>query len=305
MKLKEQTAGQRIERIRGDRTQAEFGALLGGASQSAVSAWERDDKDRAPSSAIYFRLAALADDPDDVGFFLEQGGVPSEAVISVADALLKKGEVKMDAILGTAEEKLKDQMADQRQMADEGKVVLAQPFADEDATGQQAPLLIPVPAFLVPHRASARYKIAPGPPAFEGVRRGFSPGDILVFDTFKKREIDTSIGEELVAQVKHRRGSLPGGLFLGRLFHVYEHGKRNTIFGAADRPEASRGDLAGLSLRLVPDLEANYEKHPHSGEWLPPHDHYLYSDFEILGAFITRFSSGTMELWKQRARGQG
>ncbi|MGB9485930.1 MAG: helix-turn-helix transcriptional regulator, partial [Terriglobia bacterium] len=149
MKEKPATVGERIKAIRGEMSQAEFGQLLD-SSQGAVSAWERDDKDRSPSAAIYFRLAALAHDPDDSIFFLQQAGLDPDAVISVADVLLKEGEVKMDTILATAEQVLNEQLGDQQQRAKEGKDFIVPPYND----AQALPFEVSVPTSLVSNRAS-------------------------------------------------------------------------------------------------------------------------------------------------------
>jgi transcriptional regulator with XRE-family HTH domain len=84
------TIGERIEKLRNDRgqTQTEFAKGVG-VTQGAVSAWERDDKDRAPSSDIFFRLAGLASESEDSLFWLEQAGVTPQALLAAANKILE------------------------------------------------------------------------------------------------------------------------------------------------------------------------------------------------------------------------
>ncbi len=77
------TVGERISKLRGAKTQADFARALK-VTQGAVSAWERNDKDRAPSADIYFRLASLADNPEDSLYFLGRAGLDPQAVYAVA-----------------------------------------------------------------------------------------------------------------------------------------------------------------------------------------------------------------------------
>jgi transcriptional regulator with XRE-family HTH domain len=119
MKQKGETLGERIRRIRGKRHQAEFGKRLG-VSQGAVSAWERNDKDRLPSADIYFRLATLASRPDDQAFFLQEAGLSREVIVSAANKLVK------DRIVHPKE----------------GDMVLVQPFQEDTQESQeQIPVL--------------------------------------------------------------------------------------------------------------------------------------------------------------------
>lgn len=98
MKRKTETAGERIRRIRkdGQQDQRSFGARVG-AAQGTVSAWERDDKDRAPSADMYFRLATLATKPEDQVFFLQRAGLSREVIISAANKLLREQIVRPEA----------------------------------------------------------------------------------------------------------------------------------------------------------------------------------------------------------------
>ena len=81
--MKGPTVGERIRKLRGKRLQVEFAKKLG-VTQGAVSAWERNDKDRAPSADAYVRLGNLADDPQDSLYFWKQGGLDPQAILSAA-----------------------------------------------------------------------------------------------------------------------------------------------------------------------------------------------------------------------------
>jgi len=83
-----ETTGQRIRRMRKSRgeDQVPFGKKMG-VGQGTVSAWERDDKDRAPSADMYFRLAILAAEPDDQAYFLQKAGLSGSVILSAADKI--------------------------------------------------------------------------------------------------------------------------------------------------------------------------------------------------------------------------
>jgi transcriptional regulator with XRE-family HTH domain len=89
MKSEIETVGQRIKRIRNalGMDQEPFGKRLG-FGQGTVSAWERDDKDRAPSAEAYFRLATIATRPEDRVFFLRQAGLSQGIILSAAERIL-------------------------------------------------------------------------------------------------------------------------------------------------------------------------------------------------------------------------
>lgn len=134
MKPKGETLGQRIYRIRGKTKQAEFGKRIG-VSQGAVSAWERDDKDRLPSADTYFRLAVLAPLDSDKAFFLQKAGLSRETIVSAANELIG------------------DQVVHPR----ESDVVLIQPLGQntEGTAGQRPPLR--VTANIAPNPTTTRY----------------------------------------------------------------------------------------------------------------------------------------------------
>ena len=286
---------KRIKALRGEQTQAEFAKLLG-VTQPMVSSWEagRD----VPSSEMYLRLANAAGrarSSDNCGFFLEQAGV------------------QMDAILATAEEKLRERMGDQKQMEDEGKVVLVQAFAEGLPTSAQKLPQLSVEASQVAHKASTYYiKMDPPPWPQDSQRRGFVPGETIVFDTFRASpDVENFNGEEVLVRLE-RRKELPGGFFLGRLLFVGEgHGskKRHIVLAPSDRCEGHFGELApgspswpgGQLIRLGRSHDyvqnAGHQSAARVDNW------YEFSDDNILGRVIARFPAGSTEEWKRRAHG--
>jgi transcriptional regulator with XRE-family HTH domain len=136
MKQKVETLGQRIKRIRGKTYQADFGKRLG-VSQGAVSAWERDDKDRLPSADIYFRLAALGSHAEDQAFFLQKAGLSREIIVSAANKLIGHPIVRPK----------------------EGDIVLIEPFREEAQGSQEQLPALRLTANLAPDPTSMRYVI--------------------------------------------------------------------------------------------------------------------------------------------------
>jgi transcriptional regulator with XRE-family HTH domain len=86
--MKKITIGERISKLRGPKTQAEFAKELR-VTQGAVSAWERNDKDRAPSADVYFRLGSLAENPEDSLYFWGLAGLDAQAILSAAGKVFK------------------------------------------------------------------------------------------------------------------------------------------------------------------------------------------------------------------------
>jgi len=192
MKPKGETLGERIRRIRGETYQAEFGKRLG-VSQGAVSAWERDDKDRLPSADIYFRLAMLASLPEDQAFFLQKAGLSREVIVSAANKLVKDGVVH----------------------AKEGDMVSIRPLRQDVRGNQEQVAALQLAASLAPDPTSMRYivvnddfagpdVISEFPPNSQGdlstesIEVGpqtFSPlemGDIILLDISRSDAVDLS-----------------------------------------------------------------------------------------------------------------
>jgi transcriptional regulator with XRE-family HTH domain len=136
MKQKGETLGERIRRIRGETFQAEFGKRLG-VSQGAVSAWERDDKERLPSADIYFRLATLASLAEDQAFFLEKAGLSREIIASAANKLVKDRIMRPKG----------------------GDIVLIQPFRENVQGSQEQVPALRLTANLAPDPTSMRYAV--------------------------------------------------------------------------------------------------------------------------------------------------
>jgi transcriptional regulator with XRE-family HTH domain len=151
--MRQKTTGETIRAMRDalGMNQEEFGRLLD-SSQGAVSAWERDDQDRSPSGVIFFRLAALAFDPDDSIFFLARAGIQPDSVVSLA-ALLGKGGINMDSILPIAERVLGEKLDLKSQRELEGKDFIVPPF--EGTKG--LPFDVTVPASRVSNLSSTSY----------------------------------------------------------------------------------------------------------------------------------------------------
>jgi transcriptional regulator with XRE-family HTH domain len=259
MEKKGATAGQRIRAIRGEKmSQAEFGQLLD-SSQGAVSAWERDDTERSPSAAIYFRLAALAQDPEDSIFFLKQAGLQPDSVISVA-ALLAKGGVKMDAILPAAEQLLKERMGEQKQLEDEGKVVLVPPFAEGVWATQQSLLRRTVDADKVTNKASTFYIVAPLPPVHGSTGHDVIPGETIFFDSFEASTQRFFPFWHQVVLINPPNGK---DLLIGRVTLLESAQGWHLVLGPADLPEHSwRLDGAHILATLDPERYADKAKSP-------------------------------------------
>jgi len=287
----------RIKEVRDklDQTQAQFAKQLG-VTQPMVSSWEagRD----VPSSEMYLRLAntvGLAGNSDSCLFFLEHAGL------------------QMDAILPTAEEKLKERMGDQKQMEDQGKVVLVPAFTEGLATSGQDLPLVPVEASRVPHKASTYYIVAQPPPwPWDSQRRGFVPGETIVFDRFRASpDIENFIGEQVLVRLE-RRKELSGGLFLGRLLSIgLGSGSkgRHIVLAPSDRCAGSSAELGpaspswpgGQLIRLGRSHDYVHNLGHQSAH--PVEDWYEFSDDNILGRVIARFPGGAPEEWKRRAHG--
>lgn len=272
MSQKTPTGGERISKIRGGMTQEEFGKLLD-SSQGAVSAWERDDKDRSPSAAIYFRLAALARDPDDTVFFLGQAGLQPEAVTSVYQMLLRKGRVKMDdTLLATAENELKQRMGDGKQMEEKGKIVPIKPFgrgrwADQKSLPEEL-----IEAWRVKNKASTYYIIANPPETYGAVGTAVAPRDTIVFDA-SETSSERLIGLEVLVDSGNT-------LSIGRVVHTREHpGHRLALALASDGPD-----------RWGPILLDS------------PHHPMQELTGQILGRVIARFPAAPDEFWIRQAQ---
>jgi transcriptional regulator with XRE-family HTH domain len=282
--MKKKTAGERIRDIRGEMSQADFGQLLD-SSQGAVSAWERDDKDRSPSAAIYFRLAALAHDPDDSIFFLNQAGLRPDAVITVADVLLKKGEVKMNAILATAEQVLKQQLGDQQQRAKEGRDFIVPPYPGVERLSFD----ISVPALLVSNQATTFYLPVGTKDMFRQVGHNVEAGDILVFDSREVSSYEEIAGEKVVVEFED-------GPYVGRLGYVAEGLTHHLVIGPSDVPPAN------WAFHVTPDLKVIHSHHAPGSRYEGQSRRERDEVQRYLGIWLAQFSTGAHDWWKKMAQ---
>ena len=281
MKQKTATVGERIKAIRGDISQAEFGALLD-SSQGAVSAWERDDKDRSPSAAIYFRLAALARDAEDAIFFLQQAGLQPDAVMSVA-ALLAKGGVKMDAILATAEQVLKQQLGEQQQRAKEGKDFIIPPYPGI----KKLPFEVSVPAVLVSNQATTFYLPVVARDMSRRVGHNVEHGDILVVDN-RDVAYDEIVGEKVVLEFED-------GLYVGRVGYVAEGVTHHLVIGPSDVPPAN------WQFHTTPDLRIIRSSHAPGSRYESQSRREPDKGGQYFGLWVAQFNIGAQEYWKKMA----
>jgi transcriptional regulator with XRE-family HTH domain len=305
------TAGERIRAIRGEKSQEEFGKLLD-SSQGAVSAWERDDKDRSPSAAIYFRFAALANDFDDSVFFLEQAGLQPDAVVTVANMLLKRGEVNMDAILATAESRLIERFKDHWEIQKEGKDVIARPFPGDPSMAQYPNLN--VPGMFVSTVASLYYIVAPASPfgsmspfgsssPFRAHGGGFAPGDLIFFEgsNVEWPDIEKYIGESVLLRLKQEAG-MPGGLFIGRLGFINEGDKKHIVAAPRDiHPSNWSRHTPLLNLGGSHGKSEEFRSRARNAGGTTHQD--WYNAPELLGKVVALFNCETVEQWKRSARG--
>jgi len=203
--MKKITIGGRISKLRGGKTQAEFAKELG-VTQGAVSAWERNDKERAPSADVYFRLGSLAHDPDDSLFFWKLAGVGSQALLLAANKVFK----------GSFTPPRK------------GEIVRLSPLPG--GLGQRGGELV-FPAALVPNPATTYFVRFTKRPLY-----WFGPGDTLVVDTHDgdKPDLSPLAGSVVLIQLPFRRGpkgelldnpDKDKGVLMGRLWLSGSEGK--------------------------------------------------------------------------------
>lgn len=187
--------GERIENLRKAQgmTQAQFAEAVG-VSQGRMSEWESGEA--TPSAEGYVKLAAQAgrSDPSEALFFWRQAGIGPEALTSVADFLLKGGEVQMNPILSTAEKILKDRMADQAALEQEGRVVLVPALPEGLCRIWQSGPPIPVAAKDVPNPASTYWVELPRAPYNDALSHGRLVIDVsdakpMLFSPFRDRVV--------------------------------------------------------------------------------------------------------------------
>lgn len=283
---KAETIGKRIEKVRmgQEMTQAEFSKAIG-ASQGRLSEWESGVT--IPSAEGYVKLAAQAakSDPDEALFFWTQAGLQPDAVISVADVLLKIGDVKMDAILATAEQVLKQQLGDQQQRAKEGKDFIVPPYPGVE----RLPFEVPVSALRVSNQATTYYLPVVGKDMFSRVGHNVEHGDILVFDSHEISSYDEIAGEKVVIEFKD-------GLYVGRLGYVAEGVTSHLVIGPSDVPPANWAFHVTPDLRLIRSYHAPDSRFESQSRRIPDEVQRYW------GLWLDQFNIGAQESWKKMAR---
>lgn len=175
--------------------QVEFAGRLE-VTQATISSWEAGDEDRAPSAEAYFRLAGLASYPENL-WFLKQAGVDPQAVVSIADKILKERGAPPKA----------------------GEVIRVPRLCVAPEGKEEANPLLILPAEFTPSRESTKWFTLDKENASFPVKAG----DIAVVDTSHAGAQDLVLSPFFNTVVLMEFGSesahegLPRGLFLGQL----------------------------------------------------------------------------------------
>jgi transcriptional regulator with XRE-family HTH domain len=278
--MRQKTTGETIRamRVALGMNQEEFGRLLD-SSQGAVSAWERDDQNRSPSGVIYFRLAALAFDPDDSIFFLAQAGIQPDLVVSVA-ALLGKGGINMDPILPIAEAVLGEKLELKSQRELEGKDFIVPPLKGTQAV----PFDVTIPASKVSNLASTFYMVVGTKSVYARAGCGVRAGDIVVLDNHEISSYDEILGQRAVFQFED-------GLFVGQLSYISEGATRHLVAGPSDEPASNWAFRRTLNLRVISSQASSLDPGWHGKLHAP----------EYLGLWIAQVGADTPAEWKRMA----
>jgi transcriptional regulator with XRE-family HTH domain len=135
---KRPSIGKRIRALREARhdTQAELAKCLG-VTQGAISAWERDDKERAPSAEAFFRLANLAENPEDKVLFLGKAGIAPETITSAARKIAK--------------DFVEDHIERAKVLKDKGDVILIRRYRETAQGIEKAGPRVPLPTEFIPN----------------------------------------------------------------------------------------------------------------------------------------------------------
>ncbi len=276
MTSKKETVGERIRRIRGEMSQADFGALkLNGVSQSTVSAYEVDDKDRTPSAVVFVQLAALSVSPEDANFFLEQARLNPETVASLATSIFKRGDVPLPEEIKSMVPEYATSLA--------SKVFVVPPFEGQSKLDFD----LTIPRALVNNESSIFYLVANSRGTFGSAGSGVDPNDILVFER-KDFSMDMpDIGEKVLAE-------FADGLHVGRLGYMGDGGKRFLVIGPSDVPP---DNWALVHTRILARVEQPLEP-PRPGEF-----HFRIEKVKrYFGLWVAQFGAGAHPFWKKRAR---
>jgi transcriptional regulator with XRE-family HTH domain len=199
---KSSESGKQIRELRDELglKQVEFAERLG-VTQATISSWEAGDEDRAPSAEAYIHLALLASYPKSLWFW-KQAGIDPEAIVSVADKILK--ERGAPAKVGEAVRRPRYRMIDRGR---------------EEA----GPLLILPGEFILNPGSTVCFVLDGKSASFV-----FAPGDIVVVDASDVEVPDLALSpffdkivlmefnaESLRKNMPHYHG--PEGLFIGKL----------------------------------------------------------------------------------------
>lgn len=288
-------AAGRIEGLRNSlgMTQTQFAEALG-VSQSRISEWGAGTA--TPSAEAWIKLAALAakGDPSEALFFWTQLGTQPEALLSVADMLLK------------------DRVRDSKPLEDEGKVVLIPPFTEGAWKSQQSRPPLRLDATGVSNKASTYYIVAQPPSVWDAGRRGFIPGQTIFFDASgaSTQRFQRFRGQEVL--VNFEKGGIPAwseGLFVGQADIDSQAGTTHLVLGRSDTPRGNwRPDetFTLMSFQPAHHMPASIRErsHPHHPESHHQEWNRAYRDAEselvsrlrfpeqcrVLGRVIARFS---------------
>ena len=186
----------------------------------------------------------------------------------------------MDAILPTVEGILKKRTGDQKQMEDEGKVVLVPPFKGTEPI----PFEVTVPASLVSNLSSTFYEIVGTKNIYGRAGHGVRAGDILVLDKREISSYDEILAEKVVLE-------FDDGPFVGQLGYVSEGVTRHLAIGPFD------GVPGSWTLSTTPDLRiiSSYHSNRNLPE-RPPHEIRRY-----MGLWVAQYGAEAAAEWKRMA----
>ena len=282
--MAQETTGDVIRRMRKALgiSQKELSEKLD-CSQGALSSWESDDPQRSPSAAICLRLSALAFDPDDSIFFLTQGGISPDVVVSVA-AQLCKGGVNMDPILPVVEQALGEKLGLKSEREVEGMDFIVPPVKGM----KSLPFEVSVPATLVSNLTSTVYIVATAKDPFTRAGYGVDPGDIIVFDT-DAASYGGGLGEKVVFR-------FADGLYVGRLGYISDAAVPRLVIGPSDEPPSNWSFHTSPKMRIIESFHVT-PPHPDALAHRPEH-----KGGDLLGVWLAQYSTGAQESWKRAAK---
>ncbi len=220
--------------------QTQLGAAVETA-QSIVSRWLSDTDPARPSVEALIRLGALAAtaDPAEAAFFWEQTGIDASVLAPLAQAALKL------------------RMGDQKELQEQGKIVLVPPYGRGEWAHRASLDPIALSAGLVENPASTFYIVAD--PNRDGF--GHRDGETIVFDVSgaPTRKVSPFVGRYVLmdfqgAGKRMLQSAEPWGLVTGkvRVFHNSQRVRFVTLFrfGAHVGQNPYLGLPEGTDIRL-------------------------------------------------------